>query len=84
MKRGHGRSGLLVIRIWVDPDADAGVGLRARISRTLNLEAGDTAVAYADSVEGVAAAVHSWLDAFVVAAGVTPPAEADGASSPPP
>jgi len=79
MARQHGRIGLLVIRIWVD--AHGGVGIRARITRMLDLEAGDAAVAYAHSVEDIAATVASWLDAFVTAGGVTPPSEDDGASS---
>ena len=66
-----GRTGLLIIRIWAD--ADPGTGIRARITRTVDLEAGTTSVAYAGSAEDVGAAVQSWLDAFAAAAGARPP-----------
>jgi hypothetical protein len=76
------RTGLLIIRIW--SDADLGTGIRARITRTLDLEAGTTSVTYARSAEDVGAAVRSWLDAFATAAGAQPPPRADGTSSPSP
>lgn len=75
----QGRTGLMVIRVWVD--AGPGAGIRARITRSIDLKAGDTSVAYARSVEDVATAVQSWLDAFVAAAGATRP-EANGNRSP--
>jgi hypothetical protein len=80
MARRQGCTGLMVIRIWVD--AGPGAGIRARITRSVDVTAGDTSVAYARSLEDVATAVHSGLDAFVAAAGATPPHEADGDPSP--
>jgi hypothetical protein len=77
MTRQRGRTGLLVIRIWVEAGSD--VGIRARITRTLDLEAERSSVVYASSIEDVAAAVSSWLRAFVAA--TSSPDESDGTSS---
>jgi hypothetical protein len=77
------RAGLLIIRIWAD--ASPAVGIRARIIRALDLEAGITSTAYAHSAEDVSATVQSWLDAFVASAGrQPPPGTDDDASSPSP
>jgi hypothetical protein len=82
MAAQRSRAGLLIIRIWAD--ADPAAGIRARIIRALDLEAGVTSTAYAHSVEDVSATVQSWLDAFVASAGGQPPPGTDGASSPSP
>jgi hypothetical protein len=79
MARQQGCTGLMIIRVWIDNGPAAEI--RARITRSVDLQARGTSVAYARSVEDIAAAVHTWLDAFMAAARARPPHEADG---PPP
>jgi hypothetical protein len=74
--RPQSPTGLLVIRIWIE--ADPGGGIRARILRTLDVEAKPTTDTYAGSVDEVRVAVDSWLDAFVAVA--SPPAGPAGSA----
>ena len=64
--RGTGeRTGVLVVRIWVEPGA--GGGLRARMTSTLDVTEQDEVVTVASTPEGIAAVVGRWIDDFVAA-----------------
>jgi len=57
------RSGVLVVRLWMEgPDGD---GLRARVTASAGHGSADLPVATAASADAVATAVRSWLDGFV-------------------
>jgi hypothetical protein len=58
------RTGVLVIRVWMEGDHEAG-GLRARITQTLDLSAPEQLGRVAASQEEIASIVQEWLDAFV-------------------
>jgi hypothetical protein len=56
------RVGVLVIRVW----EEEGSGLRARLTRTMDVEASDsTAEVTAGTKEAILDAVRSWLDDFL-------------------
>lgn len=57
------RTGVLVIRAWIEPEGDD--GLRARITYTLDLSHCEQSTVAVATCEGVAAAVLAWLDALV-------------------
>lgn len=57
------RTGVLVIRVWFEPCA--GVGLRARITGTLDLSERDETVTVCSTPEGIADVVIEWIDTFV-------------------
>ena len=63
------RTGLLVIRVWIEADADD--GFRARITRTLDVSARDETVTVAASPADVTGVLVEWLDEFVSSAQVT-------------
>jgi antitoxin component HigA of HigAB toxin-antitoxin module len=56
------RTGILILRLWIE--ADAREGLRARITQTL--DSGDEqAMATAAEPEDIYAVVRTWVEAFV-------------------
>jgi hypothetical protein len=57
------RTGLLVIRVWIEPDGDD--GFRARITRTLDVSARDETVTVAASPAEVTGVLVQWLEEFV-------------------
>jgi hypothetical protein len=57
------RAGLLIVRVWIEGDRES--GMRARITRTLDLSTRDEVVTTTTSVEEIVATVHAWLDSFV-------------------
>lgn len=57
---------MLVVRVWLE--AGGGPGLRARITRTLDLTKRDESAAAAGSADEVLAIVRAWLDEFVARA----------------
>ena len=64
--RGTGeRTGVLVVRIWVEPGV--GGGLRARMTSTLDSTEQDELVTVASTPEGIAAVVRQWIDDFIAA-----------------
>lgn len=56
------RTGVLVVRIWTTEDDPPQV--RARITRTVDVAAGEQVVSVAGTLEEVEDAVHAWLRAF--------------------
>jgi hypothetical protein len=54
------RTGMLVVRVWVERDAV----MRARITQSLDVEAQEPSISLAAGVDGIRAALSSWLDAF--------------------
>jgi len=58
------RSGVLVVRVWLERDPES--GLRARISGSGAGGSADQPVSAAATPDGVAAAVRSWLEGFTV------------------
>ena len=56
------RAGVLVVRVWIESGAG---GLRARITRTLDLTAHDEIVSTASTPAEITRVVVDWLDAFV-------------------
>jgi hypothetical protein len=72
MPRHHERTGLLLVRVWTD--AASGTRIRARITRTLDVERPEAAMTSVCPVEDVEAVVRSWLYTFLRAAGQRPTA----------
>jgi hypothetical protein len=58
------RSGVLVLRVWLEGDPDG--GLRARILGSSSGGLADQPVSAAATTEGVTSAVRSWLEGFTV------------------
>jgi hypothetical protein len=56
------RVGVAVVRVWVDPE-----GLRARITRTLDVRDGEEVVTVAATSADVLKALEAWLEEFVTA-----------------
>jgi hypothetical protein len=56
------RTGVLVVRIWTTEDDPPQI--RARITRTVDVTAGEQVVSIAGTLEEVEDAVRSWLRAF--------------------
>jgi hypothetical protein len=61
------RSGLLVVRVWVEPEQP---GLRARLTRKLNLLSTAEEVSAAGSAEEIRAQLDAFLREFLARAGV--------------
>jgi hypothetical protein len=57
------RSGVLVVRAWVEGGTPA--GLRARITQSRDLTNTEQLVTTAATVEDILAAVRAWLDALL-------------------
>jgi hypothetical protein len=57
------RTGILVIRVWLDPGAPG--QLRARLTQTGDLGDAATTLATASDVRGVCDAVEAWLDGLL-------------------
>jgi hypothetical protein len=57
------RTGILVIRVWLEPDGP--VRLRARLTQVADLDQPPAKVAAAADVRGVCDAVEAWLRAFL-------------------
>jgi hypothetical protein len=60
----HERTGVLVIRVWIEGEAEGG-GLRARISHVADVLASERVERIVASREEIASVVEQWLDAFV-------------------
>lgn len=56
------RTGVLVVRVWVEGDPTT--GLRARITRNVDVGKRDDEVTVASTVEDIEATVRSWLAEF--------------------
>ena len=54
------RSGVLVVRAWVEGGIPA--GLRARITQSCDLTSNEQTMTTTATVEGIIAAVQAWLD----------------------
>jgi hypothetical protein len=63
-KPGGARSGVLVVRLWMEGPAGEG-GLRARVSASAGHGSADLPVATAASADAVATAVRSWLEGLL-------------------
>jgi hypothetical protein len=61
------RTGVLVVRIWIEAPFRPGESLRARITSREDVDADDTDTAAAASVDQVVEIVRDWLDRFVAA-----------------
>jgi hypothetical protein len=61
--RQSDRTGILIVRLWIE--ADAQEGFRARITQTLDLTDREQATATAADPEDVYAVVQTWVEAFV-------------------
>lgn len=56
------RTGVLVVRIWIE---GASGSLRARVTRTLDVEGGEETSQVAASAEQILSTVREWIEAFV-------------------
>ena len=63
MTRSHDRTGILIVRLWVEHDVR--LGFRARITQTMDSTEPEQASAMAASPEDVYAAVRTWVEEFV-------------------
>jgi hypothetical protein len=59
---GHRRTGVLVIRVWVEAAADGQI--RARVTEARDLDSGEWTSAGASSVDAIVARVQEWLGDF--------------------
>jgi len=57
------RTGLLVIRVWVEKNGEA--RLRSRITRVLDVSEGEEMTTAAATSEEITAVVTEWLEAFL-------------------
>jgi hypothetical protein len=60
---GRERTGILVIRVWLEQDAPG--RLRARLTQAADLDHPATTLATAADVPAVCAAVEAWLHQFL-------------------
>lgn len=68
--------GLLIVRAWVEQPAET--GLRAVVTATVDVGAGEEAVSHAGTVADVLEIVEAWLEALLadrLAGGSDPPSE---------
>jgi len=63
MGKATERSGVLVVRAWVEGGTPA--GLRARITQSRDLTSNEQTITATATVEGIIAAVQAWLDALL-------------------
>jgi hypothetical protein len=61
--RSANRTGVLVISVWLEPGEE---GLRARITRTVDITARDEIATVATTPDEIARVVRDWLDAFLL------------------
>lgn len=61
--RAPGRTGILILHIWLEGDTSE--SFRARITQTLDSLSQDNQVATAASPEGIYSAVRTWVERFV-------------------
>lgn len=71
--------GVLIVRAWVEGDREE--GLRAVITRTLDVAGTEETVSHAGTVPDVLAVAEAWLEALV-AARLGPGPDAPGESEP--
>jgi hypothetical protein len=57
------RTGILIVRMWIEENA--GEGLRARITKTLDSTTPERAMATAATPEDIYALVRTWVEAFL-------------------
>jgi hypothetical protein len=60
------RTGVLVVRIWIE---SASGPLRARVTRTLDVEGGEETSQVAATAEQILRLVRDWIEAFLSAGG---------------
>ena len=58
-----GRTGVLIIRLWVEDGL--GQNVRARIIQSMDITAEEPAATSASTVEDILRKVRDWMDAFV-------------------
>jgi hypothetical protein len=58
------RTGIVVLRAWIEPDSAPGTGLRVRITQTADVEHGDSVTVAVASVEDAITVVRRFLEAF--------------------
>ena len=51
----------MVLRLWIEP----GAGIRVRITRTSDVESGQSTTSYASTIPQVIALVQTWVDETV-------------------
>lgn len=68
MPSGPDRTGVMVVRIWIDGTAGE---IRARLTETLDITTADETVRTAASVDEVLTIARDWLGAFIGDAPVT-------------
>jgi hypothetical protein len=57
------RTGVLILRVWIEDDAQG--GMRARITQTLDIRAPASVVTWAASAEEITDTVARWLHSFL-------------------
>jgi hypothetical protein len=58
------RTGILIVRLWIEKTARAREGFRARITQTLDSGAPDEVMATAASPEEIYTIVRTWVEKF--------------------
>jgi hypothetical protein len=69
-------TGVLLVRLWVE--GDPATGLRARITRTEDIEGGERVTTTAGTVEDVVVTVRRWLEDMTTGPDQTPGREVTG------
>ena len=62
------RTGVLVLRLWIEPSARAGEALRARITAEIDLGSGSRVTTAAVGVEQIVDVVRKWVEEFAARA----------------
>ena len=60
-----GRTGVLIIRLWVEDSR--GQSVRARIIQSMDITAEEPLASSASTVEDIVRKVREWMDAFITA-----------------
>jgi hypothetical protein len=58
------RTGVLVLRVWLEPTAEDGSALRARITAEDELGSGERVTLAAASVDRIVEIVRGWVERF--------------------
>lgn len=64
MGTGSGRTGVMIVRIWIEGSDGT---LRARLTETLDVTAREDTTRVASTLEEIVEIVSTWVDGFVTA-----------------
>jgi hypothetical protein len=60
------RTGVVVLRVWIEPDRTPGSGLRVRITKTADVSTPESVTVAVATIDDAIAVVRRFLEAFAV------------------